>query len=159
MSLDKFAEKCLPFLEKAGIKVGEYESDYIGQAVALEQERIRKFSEIAEAVEYFFTDELEYDADLLVWKKMERSDVKPNLEKSLAFYENLTDKDFTIENIEKITKEYIEQEGINTGEMLWPLRIALCGRQNSPSPFEIAGVLGKEKVLTRIEMAIKKLDI
>ena len=154
MSIDDFAKYCVPYLEKAG----ECEPDYIKQAVALEQERIRKFSEITEAVEYFFTDELDYDADLLVWKKMGRSDVKLSLEKTLAFYESLSDKDFTIENLEKVTKEYIEQGGINTGEMLWPLRVALCGRQNSPSPFEIAGVLGREKTLMRVKAAVNKLD-
>lgn len=154
MSIDDFAKYCAPYLEKAG----ECEPDYIKQAVALEQERVRKFSEITEAVEYFFTDELDYDADLLVWKKMRRSDVKLSLEKTLAFYESLSDKDFTIENLEKVTKEYIEQGGINTGEMLWPLRVALCGRQNSPSPFEIAGVLGREKTLMRVKAAVNKLD-
>lgn len=169
MSADDFTEHCIPYLEQAGlIKVGagkwemvageKVEPDYIKQAVALEQERIRKFSEIAEAVSYFFTDKLEYEADLLVWKKMERAAVKPSLEKSLAFYDGLSEKDFTTKNLEKVTKGYIEQERINTGEMLWPLRVALCGRQNSPSPFEIAGVLGKGKVLQRVEVAIKKID-
>ncbi|MBU1178015.1 glutamate--tRNA ligase, partial [Patescibacteria group bacterium] len=112
MSIDNFAGHCLPYLKKAGliksVEAGEWgvvatgkkvALDYIEQAVALEQERIRKFSDIAEAVSYFFTDELDYDPDLLVWKKMERAAVKSSLAKSLTFYKGLTEKDFTIENL------------------------------------------------------------
>ncbi|MCX6722510.1 MAG: hypothetical protein NT094_00380 [Candidatus Staskawiczbacteria bacterium] len=41
--------------------------------------------------------------------------------------------------------------------MLWPLRVALSGKQSSPSPFEIADILEKEKTLKRIQDAIKLL--
>ena len=38
--------------------------------------------------------------------------------------------------------------------MLWPMRVALTGQKNSPGPFEVAEVLGKEKSLERIKQAI-----
>ncbi|MDP2930584.1 MAG: glutamate--tRNA ligase, partial [bacterium] len=43
------------------------------------------------------------------------------------------------------------------GRLLWPLRVALSGREKSPGPFEIAEILGKEKTLKRIEQAKKIL--
>ena len=45
----------------------------------------------------------------------------------------------------------------NKGYLLWPLRVALSGKQFSPSPFEIADILGKEKTIKRIDEAIKTL--
>jgi len=41
--------------------------------------------------------------------------------------------------------------------VLWPLRVALSGKEKSPGPFEILEVLGKEEALTRITKAIGKL--
>ena len=43
--------------------------------------------------------------------------------------------------------------------MLWPMRVALSGQKNSPGPFEIAWVLGKEKTLQRINQAQEKLKV
>jgi glutamyl/glutaminyl-tRNA synthetase len=41
------------------------------------------------------------------------------------------------------------------GKLLWPLRVALSGRDKSPGPFEIADILGKKEVLKRIKNAQK----
>ncbi|MFH1308774.1 MAG: hypothetical protein ABIH51_02050, partial [Patescibacteria group bacterium] len=43
------------------------------------------------------------------------------------------------------------------GRLLWPLRVALSGKKNSPSPFEIGEVLGKQETLKRIKKAISLL--
>ena len=45
----------------------------------------------------------------------------------------------------------------NKGYLLWPMRVALSGKKFSPSPFEIADILGRDKTLDRIQQAIKKL--
>jgi len=52
----------------------------------------------------------------------------------------------------------MEEKNIRTGELLWPLRVALTGLKGSPGPFEVAEVLGKKKVLKRIEEGIKKIE-
>ena len=39
------------------------------------------------------------------------------------------------------------------GQVLWPLRYSLSGRDKSPDPFQIAGILGKNETLRRIEAA------
>jgi len=36
--------------------------------------------------------------------------------------------------------------------------VALSGLKNSPGPFEIAGVLGKDKTLERMSFAIEKIS-
>ena len=56
--------------------------------------------------------------------------------------------------------EFNKQKGYplqNRGFLLWPLRVALSGKKTSPSPFEIADILGKEKTLKRIKQAVEKL--
>lgn len=47
---------------------------------------------------------------------------------------------------------------VGRGDVLWPLRVALSGKDRSPGPFEIMDVIGKDETLRRIEIAIKKLE-
>ena len=42
----------------------------------------------------------------------------------------------------------------NRGALLWPLRVALTGKEKSPSPWEIAWVVGKKESVKRIKKAI-----
>ena len=70
--------------------------------------------------------------------------------------EKIDEDNFVKNNLEKILRDLMEREGIKAGELLWPLRVALTGLKCSPGPFEVGEVLGKEKVLRRIEFAISK---
>ena len=64
-------------------------------------------------------------------------------------------KDFSQENVKKVIWEYAEKEG--RGEVLWPMRYALSGRDKSPDPFTLAYVLGKKETLERLGNALSKL--
>ena len=169
MDLDELTKLCAPYLVEAGLmkKVSsikyqvsstgeEISFDYLKKIIALEQERMKKLSEIGELVRFVFVDKLEYDKDLLVWKKMSFEEVRNNLELAYKELEKIDEKDFEKNNLEKVTRNLMEREGIKTGELLWPLRVALTGLKGSPGPFEVGEVLGKEKVLERIEFAINK---
>jgi len=59
-----------------------------------------------------------------------------------------------------VAGEFNRQKGYpekNRGFLLWPMRVALSGKQFSPSPFEISDILGREKTLKRIRGAVEKL--
>ena len=131
--------------------------DYLKKIIALEQERIKKLSEIGELVKFIFMDKLEYNKELLIWRKMSFEKVKNNLELACKELEKIEKQDFTKNNIEKVLRNLMEQEEIKTGELLWPLRVALTGLKCSPGPFEVGEVLGRKKVLERIRFAIKLL--
>jgi glutamyl-tRNA synthetase len=59
---------------------------------------------------------------------------------------------FTALKVKTIVWDYAEQEG--RGNVLWPLRYALSGRDKSPDPFLIAEALGKDETITRLDTAI-----
>ncbi len=170
MDLGNLTELCVPYLEEAGLikKVvsskyqvlstnDEVSFEYLKKVVSLEQERMKKLSEIGELVEFVFVNKLEYEKDLLIWKKMNFEEVKNNLELAYNELEKIEEKDFEKNNLEKILRDLMEREGIKTGELLWPLRVALTGLKGSPGPFEVGEVLGKEKVLGRIREGIEKM--
>ena len=107
---------------------------YLKKIVALEQERLKKLSEIGELTKFFFLDQLDYPVELLIWKKMTLKQVKNNLdilEKTLS----KTAK-FDRKSLERTLIPLTKKHG--SGELMWPLRVALTWQKASPGPFEIA---------------------
>lgn len=166
-TLKELTELCVPFLIEANLiqKIGGNKFEikdtgkiinfnYLEKIISLEQKRIKKLFEIGESVNYFFFERLKYEPEILIWKKSDEKTTIANLKKLYKTLSTLDEKNFTEKKLEKILLDIC---GGDRGATLWPLRVALCGRQNSPGPFEIASILGKEKTLARIEMAEKLL--
>ncbi len=131
--------------------------EWLKSVIFLEQERMKKLSEIGELTEFFFVDKLYYEPELLVWKKTSFSETKENLDEIEKTLYNVKNADFAENGLKNALKDLINKKG--RGEILWPLRAALSGRRASPGPYEIAQVLGKEKVLKRIREAKKKIKL
>ncbi len=133
-----------------------YTPDYIATALFTVQERLKKLDEVQELTRFYF-QKPDYNPELLIWKNAPIAKIKKNLEigeRALALLKN---QDYTKEFLEKTLRQTISDYKMDVGGLLWPLRAALTGVQASPSPFEVAEVLGREEVLERIKTAIKKL--
>ncbi len=156
MEIEKLVDLCMPFLEKNLSKTTDdrrQTTEYIKKVVSIEQERLKRLDEIGELTEFFFLDKLEYDKDMLVWKKMEPSEVKPNLELIIKLLNKIPEDCWTNDSIEEGIVSYLKAKELRIGNYLWPMRVALTGRKASPGPFEVAEVLGKEITLKRIKLA------
>jgi glutamyl-tRNA synthetase len=161
--IKKLTELCRPYLKEAGLLVeGQVSEHALEKIIEVSRTRMKKLSEIVFLADFFFNDELKYDKDLLSWKGAGDEATKESLlysEKILSEIKNWEIKDLEMELFsasEKFNKEKNYPEK-NKGYLLWPLRVALSGKDSSPSPFEIADILGKEKTLKRIEKALQKL--
>ncbi len=151
----------LPFLKEAGFDTKSASDEFLVKIVKLEQDRLKKLSEIGERVTFFF-NEPQYEASLLIWKKTEKETIKTNLGLIKNFLTLVPESGFLKETLEAKIKAFIADNKLNTGEVLWPLRVSLSGVDASPGPFELMdafGVLsnGKEIILQRIDTAIAKL--
>ncbi len=149
----ELAERAKPWLEKEGIT----HSQLLEKAVSLERERITTLSELPEAIK-FVLNLPDYNSELLVWKKSSKEEVDKVLPELVEFYFNLDETDFTKEKLEEKTKIWIAEKGFSTGSVLWPMRVALSGQENSPGPFEIAEVLGKSEATNRLSAGLNKLS-
>ncbi|NTU66647.1 MAG: glutamate--tRNA ligase [Candidatus Moranbacteria bacterium] len=156
LSLDELHEKALPFFEKKDFYINaptERKTDeYLKKVLAIEQERLAKLSEVGESNRFFFQD-IDYAKELLKWKESSEEDTKASLQKTKDVLEKISDSDWTRENLQNLL---MEAAGEKRGDLLWPLRASLTGEQKSPSPFEVAWVLGKDESLKRIGRAIEK---
>lgn len=95
-----------------------------------------------------------YDPQLLLWKKNpDMTASKKHLQEALSRFQKLTGE-ITSESAKQTLWDYAETNG--KGDVLWPLRVALTGQERSPDPFIVAGILGTEETLKRIETAIRK---
>jgi len=109
---------------------------------------------LPEAIKFVF--ELpEYDKQMLVWKKSTPEDAKKKLKELTLIIESITKWDKQTLNDKIIA--WVKENEYGVGDCLWPMRVALCGQQNSPGPFDIAEVLGKDNSIERITIAIGKL--
>jgi glutamyl-tRNA synthetase len=137
----------------------EISLEIIQKVVALYQERLKKLSEISELTDFFFKAKLEYDKNLLRWLEMRDKDIIHSLLRLEKILSKIKPEDWTKENLEKVlmpaAEEFAEKLGKagDRGYLLWPLRVALTGKEASAGPFEIAEILGKEKTIKRIREA------
>lgn len=166
--IETLTQLAIPYLEEANLitrisseifksEGGELDTAYIQRVVFLEQERLKKLSDLPSTVEFVFKKELEYNPDLLVWKKSTKDDTKRHLEFLEQYLESLSPKDFEKKILEEKVKAWIEENKLGVGDTLWPMRVALSGKDKSPGPFEIAEVLEKEETMRRIRKAITRI--
>jgi len=125
--------------------------------VSCYHERLKKLSEISELTDFFFKEKLEYKGELLKWERQTNREVLIALDKLERILSKIEIRAWNRKNLEKILSPEAERfsKKKNRGYLLWPLRVALTGKEASAGPFEIAEILGKEKTLKRIKEAKK----
>jgi glutamyl/glutaminyl-tRNA synthetase len=155
----------VPLVYDSDFTILEYESNsskerfsfgQISNIVALYQERLKRLGEIPELVDSFFVKDLDYPKELLKWRQSEWQEMPAILGQLIQLLQALKPEDWTEERLEQAIMPQAEQTG-DRGKLLWPLRVALSGKQASAGPFEIAAVLGPEKTILRLKQAQTKL--
>src|SRR3989339_25089 len=155
--IDDLVKLCRPYLEE-NIELTKNqkkkEDEFIKKVVAIEQERLKKISDITEATKFFFVDDLNYEKDILAWRKMSAKEAQVNLSIVYKLLEKIPEENWTNDSIEDGLMTYLQAKELRVGEYLWPMRVALCGQKASPGSFDIAEILGKSETMKRIEKSI-----
>ena len=150
-ALNDLTQACIPYLAKSGFENNTSE-DTLRRIIALEQPRLKKLSEIADKADYFFQMPV-YDRELLRWKLITDAELKESFDIALKLLDENREK--SISDIEKIFLEKAAAMG-DRGMLLWPLRVALTGKKNSPGPFEVIPILGIDQAIERLQSARQK---
>ena len=133
---------------------------------------ISKWSDVKENIEYMY-DETFYKKEQEYPYQPAIND-KESIEKILSlyiekYYDENDDKQAWFDKIKALAvemgyagevKEFKANPGMykaHVGDVSTVIRVALTSRTNTPDMYEIMQVLGKEKVVKRLEVAIKKL--
>ena len=152
LELDDLAQRLLPFLTGAGLPA---DLDTMRRIAPLVQERLKKLAEAVEWTDFFFTAELDYDPQLLIGKKM-------TAEESLAALararETLADLPaFDEGTLEPALRTLAEEMSLKASSLFGVIRVAVTGKKVAPPLFGTLAILGREKVLQRLDEALERL--
>ena len=137
-----------------------FDENIAHKIMPLVRERISTWGDIAQLggegeFDFFFADP-QLSPETIPQKGSTATETREYLEHVQDLMKNLPEEDFTrAESIKTVIWPYAEEKG--RGNVLWPLRYALSGRQKSPDPFEISCAIGKDAVVRRIARAIREL--
>ena len=153
LSPEEFYEKALPWIRKTV----KSETADLRELCTVLQTRCEALSDIPEQVD--FIDALpDYDIELYTSKKMKTTPetAREALTAVLPILESLPE--WNQEAIHAALFAEIEKLGVKNGWLLYPLRVAVSGKQFTPGGgIELAVVLGREETLRRIRTALEKL--
>jgi glutamyl-tRNA synthetase len=140
-------------LSKKGITLSE---GVVDRFLVEIRERIHMWGDIDTMIEEgeidYLIREPKVDLAILPWKKSTLEEAQKNLGQVHQMLESYTG-DFNVESLKELLYPYAEEKG--KGDVLWPLRYALSGKEKSPDPFSLLSILGKEISLKRIQNAIE----
>ena len=153
MDDDKFYEMALPYLKQVITKDLD-----LRKIAGMVKTRIEVLPDIADLID-FFEAVPEYDIAMYTHKKM-----KTNPEISLEVLEKILPvlegtEDYSNDAMYELLCGFAKENGYKNGQILWPIRTALSGKQMTPAgATEILEMLGKEESIRRIKAAIEKLS-
>lgn len=149
----KTDEETASQFQKTDPRVQSENFEYVKKVCALIKEKATFVTEFWSLGNYFFVEPDNYDAEVVKkrWNEKTRLFIKDLMEAYRSA------EDFSPLCIETIFKKNCEQAGIKTGEVMQLFRVCISGVSGGPALFEVAALLGKDKVVSRLETALSKL--
>lgn len=147
----RFIELARPALERAGLPLGDFAPAYVEAALSTVQEKGKLFRELPAWVDFYFLpdDGLEFDPEARA--KALPPAARPLLEKLRDRYATLPG--FAAADLEAALKQLATELGIKAGALVQPCRLACTGRAVGPSLYHLLEILGRERVLRRLDRA------
>ncbi len=139
-------------------KLPQYSRDRLQKVTGEILERIHTFKELTDLstvgeFDYFFsTPKI---TTKLSWKEDSTETTKKHLGVIIEKLDILSQHEFTEESVKNSIWDYSSEVG--RGSVLWPMRVALSGKDNSPNPFVLSSIFGKEETIKRLQDAQEQL--
>jgi glutamyl-tRNA synthetase len=149
MSPDRFYEMSVHTLVRAGVDTNKFSIAYVKAALDTCMGKLRTFTELPGYGGFYFTETVALDADA---KAALTGDALERLRKLRAACAALAD--FNAANLEAALKETAKSLGVKNGLLVHPARFACTGKPSGPSLYHLLEVLGRDRVLARMDSAL-----
>ncbi|EUJ47080.1 glutamate--tRNA ligase [Listeria riparia] len=150
LDLEQVVNLCLPHLVKAGLvsaTADAGELDWVHKLVSLYHEQMSFGAEIVELSAMFFTDDVEFDEEE---KEVLAGEQVPEV--LAAFKEEMaTIEPFAADEVKAAIKRVQKATGAKGKGLFMPIRVAVTGEMHGPELPQSIEVLGREKVVNRLE--------
>jgi glutamyl-tRNA synthetase len=152
MPLARFRELSEPFIRKAEIAITD--ETYLLQVLEIVKEKIKLFKDVPGWIGFFFTEDfpLEQEAVEETLNKPGTGDRLAHLRDRYAGVE-----DWTASELESALKQVAAEIGSKTGNLVHPARVAVSGKSIGPSLYHMLEIMGKRRVLRRIDKTLQNL--
>ena len=135
---------------RAGFDLSKFSPEYVRAALDTCKGKFRIFNELPAYGGFYFRDELEYNPESVAKHFVPEN--KPRLEAVRAAFAGL--ENFDAANLETTLKATAANLGLKVGALVHPTRLAVTGSNAGPSLYHLLEILGKEKVLVRLDRAL-----
>jgi glutamyl-tRNA synthetase len=150
LSDSEFYNLAVARLTSSGVKLDRFQENYVRAALQTCKGKINTFDELPAYCGSYFIDDLHYDPNGVA--KHFTAENKPRL-KAVRDALSALEK-FDADNIETTLKNTAAKLGVKVGAIVHPTRLAVTGSNVGPSLYHLLEVLGKEKVVARIDRAL-----
>jgi glutamyl-tRNA synthetase len=149
---DKLVAPLQPFLKLRGVDIAD--SGLLRKVIETLQARSKTLEDMADRAMFYFIDEISYEQQAA--KKFLKPSTAEALNLLIDQLESL--EYFSEENLENAFKAVMDQTGLKLGKIAQPVRVALTGKTASPGIFEVTAILGRKKVISRLQKAIRFIE-
>ena len=146
---EKFNTLCLRELSRADIRTEGYDMAYVHSALGTYREKYQQLIENPSSAQFYFSDDFPVDESLA--RETFTAENKQWIERLKEKLKEL--ETFDADSIQSVFKPLAKELGIKVGALVLPTRVALTGSKVGPSLYHLMEVLGRDKVLTRLDKA------
>jgi glutamyl-tRNA synthetase len=139
-------------LQKAGIDLRPFPSAYVQAALDTCQEKVKLLTDIAPFIDFYFRAVTNYDPEGL---KHFTPENKPRLQWLRDAFAKLAT--FDAASLEAALKSVAAELNVKAGVLVHPVRVACTGKPIGPSLYHLMEILGREKVLARLDAATARI--
>jgi len=154
LSDDRFHELCVHALARAGFDTNKFPLGYVKAALDTCKGKINLFTEVPAYAGFYFKSEFDYDPEAA--KKDFVPENKLRLEKLRAAF--AAADPFDAAKLEAALKATAAELGVKNGVLVHPARLACTGNTSGPSLYHLLAVLGKDRVLQRLDRALARMN-
>ena len=147
---ERFQTLARQSLQRAGVDLSRFPEAYLHAAIETCVGKVRVFNELPSYAGFYFTDDFSYNAEGAAKQFVPEN--KPRLQAVRDAFAGL--EAFDAASIEAALKATAAQLGVKVGVLVHPTRLATTGATAGPSLYHLLEVLGKEKVLQRIDRGL-----
>jgi glutamyl-tRNA synthetase len=153
LGTEDLAGRIKPHLTAAGLEVP---NDTLLKVTPLIRERLVTLDDSVAFAKFFFEEDVNPDPAELVAKGL---DAKQSAEIARKAHEILSSLPEISHSVaEPPMREYVEKSGLNANQVFGIMRVAVTGQKVSPPLFESMEIIGREKVLQRLQRAVTLLE-
>jgi glutamyl-tRNA synthetase len=144
----------LSILRKHSVITGDHDPAYFRAALTIVKEKIKLGRELPEWMSYFFRED--FDFDPAAAKKVFTPEGLANIGKLRERLSPLDPAHFTASELETEFKTLAAATSQKVGALIHPARLAVSGRPVGPSLYHLLEVLGRDRVLNRLDRVEKQ---